>query len=461
MSDHQTWLQQGWQLQQAGHLDRAEQLYRCVLAANPQDASAWVYLGIVQFDQYQFQESVDSYRQAIAIQREFPIAWNNLGNSLRMLGRIGEAEEAFEVALAQKPDYLSALRNRGTMWVWTGEIERGLRWYQEGLKYDPDNAELHRNSGVIHLLQGDFEIGWREYRFRWNLPGMRRPTTRAPRWNGEPIAGKSILLYPEQGLGDAIQFVRVGAELQRRGAHVLVQCSKQLLPLFSSAPGIDLLLRETDAIPMTDYHASFMEVIDLLYTETGEIAWGTDLFRNGGGYLTVSSKLIEYWKRWLDEHSQPFRVGINWQGNPQHHADAYRSIPLQTLEPLSNIPGVQLINLQQGFGAEQLEQCTFSPSILRLPDHVDTDGGAFTDTAAILHHLDLVVTTDTSVAHLAGAIGAAVEVIIGRVPDWRWMQEGEHTRWYPSMHLVRQSNIGCWDDVVKKVTQKISKLSVG
>lgn len=448
-------LQQGWKLHQAGHVDQAEQLYRQVLATVPKNEDALVYLGIALFDQRRFEESAAAYRDAIAIRSNYPIAWNNLGNSLRMLGKVDEAEDCFETSIQQKPDYLSALKNRGTLWLWSGEIERGLAWYQRGLEVDPNNAELHRNLGVINLLLGNYEIGWNEYRWRWNMPGTFRPSTPAPRWAGQSLTGRTILLYPEQGLGDAIHFVRVASSLRDLGAKVVLQCAASLIPLFTSAPGVDRLVVDTAPVPPVDFHVSMIEVIDVLYRQTGEIAWGSELFDGGSGYLTVSAELIAYWKRWLDDHTKPRRVGINWQGNPVHHADVYRSVPLSILRPLSELADIQLINLQFGYGSEQIDTCEFGNSIVRLPDHVDSDGGAFTDTAAILHNLDLLITTDTAVAHLAGAVGADVTMMLGRVPDWRWRMEGETTPWYPTMKLVRQQQLGHWDDVVEQIRRQL------
>ncbi len=455
MASNQQVLQQGWRLHQAGEIEAAEGVYRSVLASSPRDADALVYLGIAQFDRRQFDQSVQSYREALAIRDHFPIAWNNLGNSLRMLGEVDQAEQCFEKSLHQQPDYLSALKNRGTLWVWSGEIHRGLHWYQQGLKVDPHNAELHRNLGVIHLLLGDYDVGWPEYRWRWQMPGTHRPRVDAPIWQGESLSGKKFLLYPEQGRGDAIQFVRSAAVLQAEGAEVLLQCAPDMIALFSSAPGVARLLSQASPIPPVDYHASMIEVVDVHYGQTGQLPCAPQLFAGGEGYLTVSDPLIEYWKMWLDRHTTGKRIGINWQGNPGHHADIYRSVPLEVFRPLAAVEGIDLINLQFGFGSEQLESCDFADTILRLPDHVDATDGAFTDTAAILKNLDMVVTTDTAVAHLAGAVGTDVTMMLGRVPDWRWLTEGDSTSWYPTLKIVRQSALGRWDDVMNKVVASI------
>ena len=449
-------LQHGWRLHQAGRVEEAEDLYRGVLARAPRNPDAWVFLGIAQFDQRLFTESVQSYREAISLGQRNPIAWNNLGNSLRMMGEVDESERCLDTALRQDPGYLSAFKNRGTLWIWSGEIRRGLHWYQQGLRINPDDAELHRNLGVFHLLLGEYDIGWPEYRWRWKMPGMYRPRAAAPIWRGENLSGKTILLYPEQGSGDAIHFVRTAAVLSGLGATVVLQCPSELVALFSSVPGVDRLLSDKSPIPPVDFHASLLEVVDVVYSQTGELAHAQHLFANRGGYLTVSDALIEYWREWLQANTSRRRVGINWQGNPGHHADVYRSIALNTLRPLTHIEGIDLINLQFGYGSEQLDDCDFSESIIRLPDHVDQTDGAFTDTTAIVKNLDWVVTTDTAVAHLAGAVGTDVALLLGKVPDWRWLLKGQSTPWYPSVRLIRQSELGRWDDVVAGATQLLA-----
>lgn len=451
-------LQQGWQLHQSGRVHDAESIYRGVLAQYPKHAAALVYLGIAFFDQRRFEESAAAYQHALTIQPQFPIAWNNLGNSLRMQGKTEEAEVALARALEQQPGYLSALKNRGTLWIWAGEVERGLKWYQEGLNFDPNNAELHRNLGVIHLLLGHYDIGWPEYRWRWRMPGLARPACRAPIWNGEDLRGKSILLYAEQGRGDAIQFIRLAPILANAGAQVVVQCDPVMIPLFSCIHGIESLIPEGMTPPVVDYQASFVEAVDYRFQQTGALPYGTELSGPSGQYIVPPQSLIDYWNHWLATNTKGKRIGINWQGNPDHHADVYRSMPLETLAPLATLSDTTLVNLQFGHGSEQLSTCTFSNRIVRLPTPLDQSGGAFMDTAAIVASLDVIVTTDTAIAHLAGALGKPVLLMLGKVPDWRWLTTGESTPWYPSMKLIRQTQLGDWSTVVDAVMLALSKL---
>ncbi len=453
-------LLQGWHLHQSGDIASAEAVYRSVLSEVPGDPNALVYLGIALFDHRRYEESADSYRQALQQRDEFPIGWNNLGNTLRMMGQIDEAEQCFEKSIGQDPKYLSAYINRGTLWIWTGEIQRGMAWYQKGLELEPQNVELHRNLGVIHLLLGDYELGWSMYRWRWHMPGVTRQPCAAPLWQGEPLAGKTILLYPEQGRGDSIQFVRMTDVLKRAGATVVLQCFPEMIPLFTSASGVDRLLPLGAFTGQVDYHASLIDAVDVWYTTHNEMPYASDLTDGDltdSGYLTVSDALIQYWATWLDQHCPvpkgTRRIGINWQGNRQHHADIYRSLPLSAFRPLSELPGVQLVNLQFGDGVEQLDEVDFADKIIRLPEDVDSTGGAFTDTTAILKNLDAVVSSDTALAHMAGAVGAETHLLLGRVPDWRWLLDGETTPWYPTMQLIRQTELGNWDDPVQKIAK--------
>ncbi|MEM6470125.1 MAG: tetratricopeptide repeat-containing glycosyltransferase family protein [Planctomycetota bacterium] len=456
-------LSKGWKVHQAGQVDDALRVYDHVISQAPANPEAYVYRGIAEFDQRRYSDSVTSYRKALSLRDGFPIAWNNLGNSLRMLSEIEESDECFDRAIALDSTYLSAYKNRGTLWVWSGEIEKGLRWYEQGLEIAPQDPELHRNLGVIYLLQGDFQRGWPEYRWRWRMPGMGRPSSAATLWEGQPIAGRSILLYPEQGRGDEVNFIRMASLLAEQGAKVIVQVDQSMIPLFTSVRGVHSLIPSTAVTPATDFQASFFDAVDGWFQSTGEMPYGESCFYDYGthqGYLNVSDALVRYWAQWFEQEGllagKRKRVGIAWQGNPKHHADIYRSLPLESFRDLANDRSLRLVSLQFGFGHEQLGEVDFADSIHRLPPDTDTTGGAFTDTAAVMKNLDHVVTSDTSLAHLAGALGVSTTLLLGKVPDWRWLQEGEFTRWYPSLRLERQRNLGDWSGAMRRAHRNLA-----
>ena len=460
-------LAQGWKLHQAGKLDEARRIYQHVIKQAPRNPEAHVYLGIALFDQRRYQDSIQSYRTALSLKKSFPIAWNNLGNSLRMVGEVQESDDCFEQALSLDANYLSVYKNRGTLWIWSGEIERGLQWYEKGLKIAPQDPELHRNLGVIYLLLGDYDRGWPEYRWRWKMPGLRRPNTSGIIWTGQPLSGRSILLYPEQGRGDEMHFIRMATLLAEKGARVVVQTDREMIPLFQSVRGIYSLIPAGNPLPGVDFHASQFDAVDAWYQSTGELPYSEEIFVDHGdhkGYLNVSDALVDYWRNWMNDHDlgnlEQKRVGIAWQGNPKHHADVYRSVPLEIFRPLAEDQSLQLVSLQFGFGSEQLGEVDFGPSIARLPEDTDATGGAFTDTAAVMKNLDHILTTDTSLAHLAGALGVPTTVMLGRVPDWRWLREGDTTAWYPSLRLIRQSEMGQWDDVVEKAHLSLGEMDM-
>lgn len=441
-------LQRAWQIHQRGHYAEAERVYREVARAAPRRPEAHVYLGIALFDQRRYAEAVDAYRHALQLQEIFPVAWNNLGNALRMLGRIEEADAAFGKALAQKPDYANAIKNRGTLWMWAGEIDRALEWYHQAMRLSPDDAELHRNLGIIYLLEGRYDEGWPEYRWRWRLPGMHRPSLPVPIWEGQPIEGKSIFAYPEQGLGDAIQFVRTIQTLQGRGAEVTLGCPPRLVPLLSGVRGVGQIVPEGGQIGRVDYQASLLEIADRTWRGTEAIS--------GAPYLDIPATLVAYWRSYL----QPLRgkrIGLCWQGNPSHHADAYRSVPLLTLRPLLEIAGVSWVSLQHGPGTEQIEELDLGKRLHRLPENIDQSGGAFLDTAAVMRNLDLVITTDTSAGHLAGALGVPTWLLLGTVPDWRWGRRGVTTPWYRGHRLWRQTAVGDWEPVVAEMATELTR----
>ncbi len=445
MSGLQSELQQGWQIHQQRRFAEAETIYRKVLGKSPSDANAWCFLGISLHDQRQYASAVECYRKALKLNPSFPIALNNLGNSLRYVNCVEEADQCFQKAIDLKPDYLNAFKNRGTLHVWTGDLERGLANYELALKIDPNEAELHRNVGVIYLLQGRFQEGWSEYRWRWRVGDLHRTNKTIPVWDGSNLNGRKILLTAEQGLGDTLNFVRFAQELRSRGAQTMVHCQPQLVALLQNAPKLGPMFPNSLSIdqPM-DLQCSLVDVADILQINEQNIP-------SESPYLFPSQQLSNYWSRRFPTKAATRRIGIAWQGNPDHQADAFRSVPLTCFEPISEIPGIELISLQSGFGTEQLIKWNGAKKIVSLGSDVDQTSGAFMDTAAIMLQLDLVITSDTSIAHLAGALGVPTWLAINYVPDWRWLLQREDSPWYPSVRLFRQDVLGDWGGVFRKI----------
>ena len=445
-------LAHAWQIHQQKNYAQAEAVYRSVLSQNPNHASAWCYLGIALHDQRKFPEAVTAYRNALKLQPKFPIALNNMGNSLRYTGDYEEADSCFQKAIDLDSNYLNAFKNRGTLHVWTGGIEKGLGYYEQALKINPDEAELHRNLGVIYLLQGRFEEGWREYRWRWKVGDLHRPFSHIPVWDGSDLRGKSIVLTAEQGLGDTLNFVRYTKLLRERGAQTMMYCQTPLMALLQSSPEVGPVYPNSLQLDRQfDFQASLLDVADLLKTDLESIPGDSP-------YLQANPGLVSYWQPRLPNPERKLRVGINWQGNPDHQADVFRSVPLRCFEVLSEIEGVQLISLQAGFGTEQLKSWRGKNPIGTLGDNIDKSSGAFMDTAAILHQLDLVITSDTAIAHLAGALNIPTWIALSYVPDWRWLLDREDSPWYPSVRLFRQSEIGQWDQVFSRIAAQLRPL---
>ena len=451
MSSTDELLQQTWQIHQRGNAVHAEQVYRAVVQREPNHVNGWCYLGIALHDLRKYDQSIAAYERALALQPNFPIVLNNMGNSLRYLGRVQESDEAFQKAIDLSPNYFNAYRNRGTLHAWTGRIDLAFKYYHQAMQLNPNDAELHRNLGVIHLLQGNFTEGWREYDYRWQCSEAIQYRYSPPKWTGQPLQGKTVLLYCEQGLGDTIHFVRFAKSLKELGAKTIVQIQPSLLALLQGCKGIDVLIPNSLEVEHSfDFHCSLLDVAKVMQIDDTNVP-------NEVPYISVPTHLFDYWGNVLNKSlpKAKMRVGIVWQGNPDHQADMFRSVPLNALAPLADMDGIQLISLQRDKGTEQLKSWTGTKLIYCLPDNIDQTSGAFMDTSAIVKQLDLIVTSDTSMAHLAGALGHPACVLLGYTPDWRWLQKRPDSPWYPTCRLFRQPSIGDWNSVVLEVKNHI------
>lgn len=441
-------LQQAWEIHQAGRLAQAEQIYRQVLSAQPDHASAWCFLGIACHDQERYDEAIAAYCRALELRPDFPSAYNNLGNTYRMLRRVDEAVAQFDRALALKPDYLLAFKNKGTTLCWEGRLEEAQATYEEAIRRGAADADIHKNLGIVRLLQGDWAGGWPEYAWRWKTGEIRLPELPTPLWDGSSLEGKTILLTPEQGLGDTVQFVRYAAWLkQRYHCRVLCQPPPGMRELLASCPGVDQWVERLEEAPPHDCFAPLLHV-------PGVLRHTPDDFPASIPYLAADERRVAAWRDQLA--GWPGRkVGIVWRGNPTHHADRMRSIPLVAWAPLGRLAGVTWLSLQKGAARAELETLAGRLEVVDLGARLDEGTGAFVETAAVLKNLDLLLTCDTAIAHVAGALGVPVWLLLSYVPDWRWGRTGTSTVWYPTMRLFRQKRVGDWAGVMEEVEEAL------
>jgi Tfp pilus assembly protein PilF len=442
----------GLALSEQGHWDAAVASHQQALRVWPDYADAHYNLGLVLAKMNQLDEASACYRQALRLKPTYAEAHNNLGVALGNQGRLEESVASFRQALQFKPDYAEAYYNLGLVLVKAGELDEAIACYHEALRLKPDYAEAHKDLALAWLVLGNFEQGWPEYEWRWECPDVDPRPLPQPPWDGAPLAGHRILLHAEQGLGDTLQFIRYAPLVQQRGGKVVVRCQRRLLPLLASCPGIDRLVAWEEAVPDFDVYAPLLGLPGIFGTTLATIPARVP-------YLAADAQLVEHWRRELDLCSTPspsgegsrireaFKIGIAWQGNPKHKQDRQRSVSLARFEILARLPGVQLFSLQVGPGVEQLRDQAFPVTDLGSR----FDSASFQDVAAVMTILDLVICVDSALAHLAGALGVPVWVLLPYIPDWRWLLRREDCPWYPSMRLFRQKQTDDWDGVFERV----------
>ncbi len=448
------------------HVNRANALHRLghfAEAANACDtairldrscAQAYQVLGHIRYDLRQAEAAIAAYREAARLRPALSDIHNNLALALRGAGRLEDAEAALREALRREPGEAGINLNLSGVLKELGRFADAETCARASLRADPTNP-LHRyNLGLLLLLLGRFEEGWGLYQARSQTPAVSFPTFLQPRWQGEPLAGRTLLVHPEQGLGDAIQFCRYLPILRARAGSgpIIFQVAPQLLTLLATLGGDHTIVAAGEQLPPPDLVCPLMSLPGLLGTTVETVPAAVP-------YLAADPGRVEAWRQHIG--NQGYKVGIAWQGNPASQAELGRSIPLPEFCPLANVPGVRLISLQKYAGSEQLARLPPDCLVERLGDGFDSGPDAFLDTAAVMAGLDLVIASDSAVAHLAGAMGRPVWVILQHVPDWRWMIGRTDCPWYPTMRLYRQSRRGDWAEVFARVAGDLTTLACG
>ncbi|MGD9538126.1 MAG: tetratricopeptide repeat protein [Alphaproteobacteria bacterium] len=391
------------------------------------------------------EEAVASYDRAIALKPDHTRAFNNRGNALDALGRYEEAVASYDQAIALEPGYARAFYNRGKTLQNLCRYEAAIASYERATAIKPDYAAAYWNKSLLLLLRGDFEAGWPPYEWRWardDFPSPKRDFAQ-PRWRGaETLLGKTILLHAEQGLGDTIQFCRYAPLVAARGASVVLEVQPALRSLMASLDGVDRVVAFGEKLPRFDCHAPLLSL---------PLAFGTrlDSIPAPVRYLAARAEAVERWSAKLGP-ARRLRVGLVWSGHPRHRHDRHRSIALAALLPLLG-SGAEIIGLQKEPRPADEAVLAETPGIRNLGPAL----GDMADTAALISALDLVIGVDTSVAHLAAALGKPVWLLLHHAPDWRWLLEREDSPWYPTARLFRQTEHGDWAGVIARVASAL------
>jgi len=422
--------------------------YRQALKFKPDFAEAYNHLGVVLNGQGLSSEAIENYRRALQLDPDYAEVYNNLGIALKEREQFAEAITSFEQALQLEHDFAEAYYNLANSLRDEGQCTEAIENYKQAIQNKPDYAEAHWNMSLTLLLSGNYMEGWKGYRWRRNadlkiLTDFHR--SGKPRWDGSDFKDKRLFVHFEQGLGDNIQFVRYLPRVKARGGTVIFETLKPLIGLLQGFPGIDELIEycpPNKASVKFDVYTSLLDLPNIFGTTLETIPAEVP-------YIYADPAKAKHWRSKLT--GPDFKVGIVWAGSPEHGNDRYRSCKLEFFKPLTKIDGVRLFGLQKGKAATQMDELADTIPVTNISKEFED----FTDTAAAIENLDLVISVDTSVLHLAGAMGRPVWTLLPFVPEWRWMLDREDSPWYPTMRLFRQSNWNRWDHLFQQVAEEL------
>jgi tetratricopeptide (TPR) repeat protein len=411
------------------------------VALRPESAGFWSNLGIAIQATDRYPESISAYRKSLAINPESPEGWCNLANALWMNGELEESAKASRRALEIRPDFPEAYSNLGIVLHNLGDYAAAREAFERGLQLQPESANLRYNFSMLLLLQAEFRRGWQGYEWRRRVPGFRSsvPQFSQPMWDGGELSGRTILIYTEQGFGDAIHFARYLPSVAQRGGKIILRCHSALIRLFSTIDGVNTVVPMDGRLPEFDFHCP---LLSLPYVLDEDMPWH-------GPYLHGDPRTGEKFADLLRAAGTKLKVGLIWSG--RGHLKG-RSIPPEMLGGLAN-ERVQFYSLQ-------VDRASVDgpPAGLNLID-AGSRLGDFADTAALMEQLDLVVSIDTAAAQLAGALARPVWTLLKFVPDWRWLLAREDSPWYPTMRLFRQTRSGRWEEPISRLAQELRILA--
>ncbi len=425
----------------------AEDALRAAISHDANLAGAWLGLGILMQAQGDTVAAADNYRRALDLDGGLVEAHVNLGNLARQGCEFQTAVACYRRAIHLVPDSATAHGNLGVALQETGQTEAALAAYDAALVRDAEDAEVHRNRAMLLLQIGRFAEGWSEFEWRWKtarFAGLKRANS-SPRWDGRSAPRMTVLVTAEQGYGDTVQFARYLPLVRQRVGRLIVECPSPLVDLLETAEGVDLVVASGTPLPPHDAQIPLMSLPGVFTTDL-------DTIPSDVPYLTVPAAAVERWRG--DEDAEPLpRIGIAWKGSPDHPRDRVRSPGLEPFLPLFDLSEARFISLQRDGGRDDIER-------LGLGSRLDDPASAFVDfadAAAVIAELDHVIACDTAMAHLAGALGKPVSILLPHVAEWRWLEDRDDSPWYPTARLFRQSALGDWAGAVAALTAELGR----
>jgi len=437
-----------------GRTGDAEAAYTTALELAPRHAGAWFNLGNAHADNGNFAGAVEPYRKAAEFDPNNAACHYNLGNALQQLDIYDAAIDSFDQAIALQPNHVDARCNLASAWQSLGRADRAIEILKEALGRealagDDESVDLHWNLSLALLQNGDMRAGWREYEWRWQTPSFAefRRQFAVPEWDGGDLAGRTIFVHAEQGFGDALQFVRYVPLVAARRGRVILECRPELRRLFETVEGVDACVDLGAAIEGFDVHVPLMSLPRLFETEITNVPATLP-------YLSVPPD-VSLDGRVRDDQS--FKVGVVWSGSPTRPDNHKRSCPLAAWGAILEVPGVQFYSLQVGADSDQMTAQGVTADIVDLA----ADFGDFADTAEAVDALDLVISVDTSVLHLAGALGKPAFALLSQPTGFLWMNDRPDSPWYPTLRLFRQAAPGVWEQPLAKAAEALAEMVAG
>jgi type IV pilus biogenesis/stability protein PilW len=432
----------------------AEDCFRKAIELDPNSTDAHNNLGVVLQERGKLDEAMAEFQKVIDLESTNVEAFNNMGTLFRREFKIDEAIDYYQKAIALKPASVEPYVNLAVTYYEKGDLQSAENAYQKLFEIDPNSAEGHKNLGMFLLSLGRWPEGWPEYEWRlkekknypWIFP--------KPLWDGSSFSGKRLLVWADQGMGDALHFCRYLPWVKARGGEVILHCHPWLAPLMKNCEGVDSLISGTKSSlpPSPDDHDLYIPLLSLPHIFQTTLA----SIPSKVPYLFAPEDLVSIWANRISGGSK-LNVGLAWKGNPHYKADQARSTTLDAFNPLRQIPGVQFVSLQKGncTELEKKEMLAWEDALIDSTELL-TD---FAQTAALIHHLDLVIAVDTAVAHLAGAMGKPVWLLLPFQSDWRWLKDRTDTPWYPTMRLFRQHQRGDWQEAMARAQDELLKMA--